>query len=306
MKVGFNLLADIGNAVRHLGQVDGWSPDPNRSLKGKKLKKDKKTMGQETQGWDPYLHYLRRRTDIKPIQARIYTDKEIEVANTMLLLCRRTVGFSPPPERNKWSKKTTHPCKFCGACGVGDARRRCRAISLAWAAGHIGRSCPDNTKGKKPKKGPTYPFLPHSPSKIYIPIMYIPIMLTAEDSHIRIPTRSHGQRPHIRYRTPYVSSISPLCSPQNWHQASPARIYAEKEIELANIMLLFRQRAVVFYPPPEIQHVVKKATHHCKFCGAEGNNVATCAAAPCNRCGLRGHIGRKTPRPRWPRRRWRR
>ena len=41
----------------------------------------------------------------------------------------------------------------------------------------------------------------------------------------------------------------PLCSPQNWHQASPARIYAEKEIEVANIMLLFRQRAVSLIRP---------------------------------------------------------
>ena len=108
-------------------------------------------------------------------------------------------------------------------------------------------------------------------------------------------TRGHGQRPRIPYRTPYVSSISPYVHRRTDINASRARIYAEKEIEVANIMLLFRQRAVVFYPPPEIQQVVKKATHHCKFCGAEGHNVATCAAAPCNRYGLSGHIGKNCP-----------
>ena len=60
-------------------------------------------------------------------------------------------------------------------------------------------------------------------------------------------------------------------------------------------MLLFRQRAVVFSPPPERPQVAKTAKHHCRFCGAEGHNVATCAAAPCNRCGLSGHIGKNCP-----------
>lgn len=66
-------------------------------------------------------------------------------------------------------------------------------------------------------------------------------------------------------------------------------------MEVANILLLLRARAVVFSPPQETQQVVKRAARKCSVCGAAGHNVATCTAAPCNRCGRSGHIGRECP-----------